>query len=108
MRYRHGRATVSPYSSHAWGRCDRCYNLVDHSELRIQYRYAGSSLSSTGKMVCNTCMDIPNPQERPLYITADPVPILNPRPSHGDSAIDFLVTSADVQIEDDAGDDFII
>ena len=108
MSYRpHGRATVNAYDPRAWGHCERCYDLVNHSELRWQMRYAGPVLVNTGKLVCTHCNDIPNPQERTIVLPPDPVPIRNPRPGDREALTDYIVTDNDYYIDDDLSEDFV-
>ena len=108
MSYRpHGRATVDADSPRAWAHCDRCYALVNHSDLRFQFRYAGPRLVNTNKLVCERCLDEPNQQERTIVIPSDPVPIRNPRPGDPSVETNYLVTDNDFYIDDDTGDDIV-
>ena len=103
----HGRATVDPSNPRAWGHCERCYTLVNHSELRWQMRYAGPNLVNTGKLVCTHCLDVPNPQERTIVLQPDPIPIKNPRPVDRSVLTDYIVTDNDYYIDDDLDEDFV-
>jgi hypothetical protein len=48
---------------------------------------------NTGLLVCERCLDIPNPQERTIFIPPDPVPILNARLVNDFStATDYVLT----------------
>ena len=76
----HGKARVNPSNLDAFARCDRCYDLVNHSDLQPQMRYAGANLVNMGLLVCGSCLDIPNQQERTIVLPPDPVPIMNARP----------------------------
>jgi hypothetical protein len=75
----HGRARVDPNNPQMFAKCDKCYTQYNHVELRWQYRYAGAGLVNTGMLVCPTCYDIPNPQERTIILPADPAPKFNQR-----------------------------
>ena len=104
----HGRATVDSSNPRAWGHCERCYDLVNHSDLRWQMRYAGPQLINTNKLVCEHCLDIPNQQERTIVLTPDPVPIKNPRPGDRSVLTTYIVTDDDFYIDDDINDDFVV
>jgi hypothetical protein len=76
----HGRARVSARSPEAWGTCDRCgfnFNLVDFS---WQHEWAGNRLFNKRLLVCDGCLDEPQPQLRTKILSPDPVPVRNPRP----------------------------
>lgn len=76
----HGRAKVSPSSPSAFGVCDRCslwYNLAD---LHWQYEYAGTRLQNQRRLVCERCLDVPQPQLQARILSPDPVPVMNARP----------------------------
>jgi hypothetical protein len=81
MPYRpHGRAQVNPDSPRAFARCDRCGFLYNHYYLRFQYDYRGPQLANLRFLVCAECYDTPQPQLKPIILTQDPPPIVNPRP----------------------------
>ena len=108
MAYRpHGRAEVNPDDPRAWGRCDRCFGLVNHDTLQWQMRFAGPQLVNTRKFVCPNCLDIPNMQEHTIVLPPDPVPIRNARPSDNSVETDYIVTDDGFFIEDDLGDDLV-
>jgi hypothetical protein len=76
----HGRARVNPTNPEGFGECDRCgliYNLVD---FEWQFEYAGMKLQNTHILVCDTCLDVPQPQLRTIILPPDPPPLLNARP----------------------------
>lgn len=53
------------------------------SRLVKQFQWAGAALVDTGFLVCpNKCLDVPQDQNRVLILPPDPVPRVNPRPSH--------------------------
>lgn len=78
-RYK-GRANINPASPRAVALCDRCGFVYNHDALRAQMKYAGNAVINTGLMVCETCLDPLNPQDRPIVPGPDPMPIANPRP----------------------------
>lgn len=81
MAYRpHGRAEVNPTSPAAFARCDRCGFIYNHKSLRFQFDYRGPQLQNLRFLVCAPCYDKPQPQLKPLILTADPIPIINARP----------------------------
>jgi hypothetical protein len=53
--------------------------MYNHHDLRWQYDYRGRSLQNLRLLVCETCLDRPQPQLMPRILTPDPVPIRNPR-----------------------------
>lgn len=76
----HGRAKVSTTNPRAFARCDRCGFIYNHCDLRFQYDYRGPMLANLRILVCETCLDKPQPQLKPVLLTADPLPIINARP----------------------------
>jgi hypothetical protein len=78
---RRGRyGAVDPRSPEAAGVCDRGGEVVKRSELMPEMRWAGDRLVPTGFLCCARHIDRPNPQDRPLRLSADPVPVADPRP----------------------------
>lgn len=75
-----GRAYASPSAPRSKAVCDRCgeWNLL--SRLNKQQEFYGTSLAWTGYLVCDRCLDEPQPQLKPLILPPDPVPVMNPRP----------------------------
>jgi len=78
----HGRATIDPRSPRALGTCDRCGFLVNHWTLQVQKRYQGPRLRDLGTLVCDSCLDVPNEQERTIMLPIDPVTTDNARPEN--------------------------
>jgi hypothetical protein len=74
-----GRARVSSTNPKAFGICDRCGFLYNHSDLQWQFDWAGASLINKKILVCDTCLDVPQEQLRAIILPADPEPIVNPR-----------------------------
>lgn len=78
----HGRASIDSRAPRALGVCDRCGALVDHDTLRWQMRYRGPRLQNIQILVCPSCLDIPNENERIIVLPIDPVTIANARPEN--------------------------
>lgn len=78
-RYK-GRAIISATDPRAIALCDRCGFVYNLYMLRPQMKYAGNATINTGLLVCETCMDPLNPQDRPIVPGPDPLPVKNPRP----------------------------
>lgn len=76
----HGRARVNPSSPRAFAVCDRCGIWHNHISLHWQHDYRGMRLTNTRLLVCDRCLDKPQPQLKPKIITRDPVTIQNARP----------------------------
>lgn len=76
----HGRARVNPTGPRAFAVCDRCGFLYNHVNLSWQHDYRGASLMNTRLLVCKTCLDKPQPQNKPRVLTIDPPVIANARP----------------------------
>jgi hypothetical protein len=101
---RQGRARVSPRSPRAAAQCDRCSFVFNHSDLRFQFDYRGTTLQNTRLLVCRRCEDVPNQQLRAIVIPADPVPISNPRvPNYADASSNTRVTSGQNSINQRTG-----
>jgi hypothetical protein len=75
----HGQAEVDADNPRAFGKCDRCGDQCNLVNLRPQFQYAGPTLVNTGWLVCETCLDEPNPGLRTVIIPPDPMPVVNPR-----------------------------
>ena len=80
MRPHGRRAQVDPENPRAFGVCQRCGFWVNHIDLQWQWDYRGNSLANLRLLVCDTCLDEPNPQLKPRIIGPDPLPIINARP----------------------------
>jgi hypothetical protein len=90
-----GRARISATSPRAAAVCDRCGWTYSKSDLHWQMEFAGMGLVNLRILVCDTCLDKPQPQLRAKPLPPDPVPILNPRPENYDNdSIDYLTTTA--------------
>lgn len=95
MAYRfHGRARVNPSKPVSFAVCDRCsfwYNITD---LHWQFQYAGPNLQNLHLLVCDKCLDEPQPQLKPRILPPDPMPTLNARPEN------FLIDDFNYQTAD--------
>lgn len=56
--------------------------MVNHDTLQDQLRYRGPRLQALGLLVCLSCLDVPNEQERTVILPMDPVPINFARPEN--------------------------
>lgn len=74
-----GRAVANADSPRAFGVCDRCGLWTQHNRLRWQFDYRGRTLQNIRILVCETCLDEPQPQLKPRILPPDPLPILNAR-----------------------------
>jgi len=81
-----GRARTSLRSPQAHAICDRCNFRFNHVDLQWQYDFAGSGLINKQILVCRRCLDTPQEQLRAIILSADPVPILNPRTQNFEEA----------------------
>lgn len=78
----HGRAQVDPRSPRALAICDRCQFMYNHDTLRWQFRWRGPRLQNIRLLVCESCYDTPNEQERLIVLPPDPASIDNARPEN--------------------------
>jgi len=74
-----GKAYTNPSSPRAFGVCDRCGQWRNHHELRWQHDFRGKTLQNLRILVCEVCLDDPQPQLKPRIIPPDPLPIQNAR-----------------------------
>lgn len=89
----HGRARVSARNPQAFGICDRCGFLYNHSQLQWQFDWAGAAMINKRILVCDTCLDTPQEQLRAIVLPADPTPIINPRTqNYSDAESDYRQT----------------
>jgi hypothetical protein len=75
-----GRVRISARNPRAAATCDRCGCRYNHSDLRWQHQWGGSTLQNLRILVCDRCLDVPNPQLRVFIMPPDPLPIRDPRP----------------------------
>lgn len=99
----HSRAKVNPQSPSGWATCDRCgriyQRLAASNGLNFQYDWRGPRLENLRILVCQPCTDLPQEQLRPKILSADPLPIMNPRPEQYDIEVNtFLVLEGNAGI----------
>lgn len=51
----------------------------NHKDLCWQYDYRGAKMQNIRLLVCRPCLDMPQPQLKSIVLSADPLPIRNPR-----------------------------
>ncbi len=78
----HGRANISQIYPRALAICDRCGATYNHIDLKWQYQWRGTKLQNIQRLVCESCLDIPQEQLRVIILPMDPVPIMNARPEN--------------------------
>lgn len=76
---RSGRARTNARNPRAFAVCDRCGIWYNHERLRWQFDWRGAKLQNIYVLVCPTCLDAPQQQQRSIVVPSDPVPIKNPR-----------------------------
>lgn len=86
---RSGRARTSIVSPHAHAICDRCGFRYNRSDLQWQFDWRGPTMQNIRILVCQSCLDTPQEQQRAIVLPADPVPIVQPRVQ------DFVAASTD-------------
>ena len=74
-----GRARTDATNPAAHAICDRCGFRYNHKDLNWQYDYRGRQLANIRILVCDECLDTPQPQLLPRIIPPDPIPIQNAR-----------------------------
>lgn len=104
----HGRAKTSPSNPQAYACCDRCSIWTNLVSLKWQYQYAGTRLQNQHLLVCDRCLDVPQPQLRARILPPDPVPVMNARPEQ--FYVDentFLVTNDGLQLVTNDGKNLV-
>ena len=74
-----GHAKIDSTSPRAAAVCDRCGFVYNHQDLQFQFDYRGRQLANIRILVCDECLDTPQPQLLPRLIPPDPLPIQNAR-----------------------------
>lgn len=87
---RSGRATISMSRPRALGECDRCSEWRNLDYLFHQMQWTGNVLTDTGLLVCDDCLDVPQPQFKTPILPPDPYPRINPRPSPNTTPLAYL------------------
>jgi len=91
----HGRARVDSRNPQAFGICDRCGFLYNHTNLSWQFDWAGVNLINKRILVCEACNDTPQEQLRAIVLPADPTPIINARVDlFAEAETDYVTISA--------------
>lgn len=75
-----GHARTSSRKPQAQGVCDRCGRWFTLATLKWQFEYSGNQLVNLQLRVCSGCLDDPQPQLKSRSVSADPVPVRDPRP----------------------------
>lgn len=78
----HGRVEVDARWPRAKAVCDRCGFLYNLDKLNWQFQWAGTKLQNLRILVCDPCLDKPQPQLRTIMLPPDPVAVINPRPEN--------------------------
>lgn len=87
-----GRGRVSQRSPSALAVCDRCSFTVNRTDLFWQFQWAGVKLQNLRLLVCNRCLDVPQPALKTIVIPPDPLPVWNPRPENYTTVPNFIAT----------------
>lgn len=83
-----------PQSAHAyadlrrpqpWGCCDRCGFRYMRNKIDWQFDWRGNQMQNLRILVDHRCMDVPQPQLRPIIVGPDPYPVRDPRPGFASS-----------------------
>jgi hypothetical protein len=72
--------TIDPNNPISVAMCDRCKFQWNRTALQWQYDWRGNSLVNLRQLVCPYCLDEPQEQLRNPQLTADPIPVRDPRP----------------------------
>lgn len=72
--------TIDPENPISVAICDGCGFEWNRNKLQWQYQWGGEKLYNTGFLKCPYCLDVPQEQLKNPDLTADPVPIKDPRP----------------------------
>jgi hypothetical protein len=78
-RWKGKYATIDPNNPSALGICDDSGFVFNHKDLVKQMEWRGDNLVWTGFMVGKPYLDVPQEQNRPPLVKADPRPVANPR-----------------------------
>lgn len=89
-----GRARARANNFEAMGECDRDGTWWPLSRLTRQFQWQGVGLADTGYLVCPRCLDTPFEQQKTILLPPDPLPRINPRPSHDVTPMALLGSSA--------------
>ena len=104
------RAWANPQHPEPWGVCDRCNFRYLRSQLVWQWDYRGGTHPSNLRiLVCTlTCNDVPQEQLKTILISADPIPVQDPRPGWQNSQQGYTPVFTPLEIvSDDQGGSII-
>ena len=93
--------TTDPENPISVAICDGCAFSWNRDKLQFQWDYNGSGLYNTGFLHCPLCLDEPQAQFLNPELSADPLPIENPRPDFKNDT-DDIETEAEVDIDTEA------
>jgi hypothetical protein len=79
-RWKGKNVVIDPKNPEPLGICDRCGFNFNHKDLVKQKDWQGDNYIWIGILVCSTCLDKPQEQNRPPLVKDDPRPVKNPRP----------------------------
>lgn len=86
----------------AWGVCDRCNFRYRRKDLVWQFDYRGLSLENLRILVCTrTCLDVANPQLKPIIVGPDPIPVKDPRPGFAATQMGTTPVFSPLELVDD-------
>jgi hypothetical protein len=78
-RWKGKYVVIDPKNPAALGQCDDTDFTFNHKDLVKQMDWRGDNLVWTGLLVGKPYLDVPQEQNRPPLVKADPRPVTNPR-----------------------------
>lgn len=90
--------TIDPENPVSVAICDGCRFEWTRDKLQWQYQWGGTHLYNTHFLVCPRCLDVPQEQLRNPDLTADPLPVRDPRPDIKNDT-DDIETESEVDID---------
>jgi hypothetical protein len=78
-RWKGRYVVIDPQNPSALGQCDDTDFTFNHKDLVKQMDWRGNNLVWTGLLVGKPYLDVPQEQNRPPLVKADPRPVTNPR-----------------------------
>jgi hypothetical protein len=91
-----GKAKVNARAPQAQAVCDRCYLNYSLRDLKWQFQWSGVQQQNLRLLVCQTCLDVPQPQLKTIVIPADPPALMNTRPENYDETVpNYVATESD-------------
>lgn len=98
------RVTIDAENPISVAMCDRCAFQWNRDKLTWQYDWRGNTLTNLRILVCPLCLDVPQEQLRNPQLTADPVPVRDPRPDTKNDVDDIMTEGLDF-LTTESGDD---